>query len=512
MKKKSTKPIRTSACFLAAACALTFSSCSALNGLLGGLLSETEEALQSTESSSETYEIPETSVYEELVTPEASAEPDPDKVVEREEIDAIGHKFVYYTDGTYEDLGRVTPLDFSTPAPSSQYGYRYFASQPNGKGLCGFYVDLYNAATAIHASEQNYGKNDDGYVEGKSLSFSDDGLTSEQAISVWKIFIQENPAFFWIDSQILYGESTLVLLIDETYALGSARQTAKEAVYEMAFECDGYLSGKTSLAERALTVHDYLAWRIEYAYEADGVTPEDAEWAHNIVGGALYDAGVCETYAKTFDYFCDLFGLECLTVTGTAMQDGEGGAHAWNMLKLGGEWYAVDVTWSDQTQLNREWFGKAAAEFKTTHTADASAEWGVAYQYEFPALSSSALCPVLYGEENGGYEMAGSIDEAFEKMQNEAGRYEIILYPDTKITAEKGMDILLQGASFSADIPKVAHLQFTGEKVKTGFLSYELSPLSANEVTLNANVTMQYVQFSYTKLNKNGYTLTSVTR
>ena len=36
-------------------------------------------------------------------------------------------------------------------------------------------------------------------------------------------------------------------------------------------------------------------------------------------------------------------GVECLTVVGAAFNST--GDHAWNMVKLDGEWYCVDVTW-----------------------------------------------------------------------------------------------------------------------------------------------------------------------
>ena len=39
----------------------------------------------------------------------------------------------------------------------------------------------------------------------------------------------------------------------------------------------------------------------------------------------------------------DLLGIPCVRISGTA----NGGGHAWNAVKLDGEWYQVDVTWDD---------------------------------------------------------------------------------------------------------------------------------------------------------------------
>lgn len=41
----------------------------------------------------------------------------------------------------------------------------------------------------------------------------------------------------------------------------------------------------------------------------------------------------------------DLLGIECISVEGRSHSSRE--EHAWNMVRLDGEWYCVDVTWDD---------------------------------------------------------------------------------------------------------------------------------------------------------------------
>ena len=40
--------------------------------------------------------------------------------------------------------------------------------------------------------------------------------------------------------------------------------------------------------------------------------------------------------------------IPCRIVSGTA----DGGSHAWNIVKMDGEWYNVDVTWDDEDMAN----------------------------------------------------------------------------------------------------------------------------------------------------------------
>ena len=54
-------------------------------------------------------------------------------------------------------------------------------------------------------------------------------------------------------------------------------------------------------------------------------------------------APVCEGYSHAFKMICDGLGIPCVLVSGKA----NGGAHMWTYVQLGGNWYAVDVTFDD---------------------------------------------------------------------------------------------------------------------------------------------------------------------
>lgn len=58
---------------------------------------------------------------------------------------------------------------------------------------------------------------------------------------------------------------------------------------------------------------------------------------------------VCSGYARAFQYLCQAADLYCEYLTGRA----GGGDHAWNLVKLNGETYYVDMTWAD----NYDYYG-----------------------------------------------------------------------------------------------------------------------------------------------------------
>ena len=72
-------------------------------------------------------------------------------------------------------------------------------------------------------------------------------------------------------------------------------------------------------------------WQIIYVFDGDSST--------NVV---------CEGYAKAFQYLCDLDGgteFECYCITGYLLdKNGSGGGHMWNIVRIDGKSYLVDVT------------------------------------------------------------------------------------------------------------------------------------------------------------------------
>lgn len=439
-------------------------------------------------------------------------EPDENKTVSTTEIDKLGHKIVTYTDGTWDDLGRAEALDLSAPDPTEQYGYQYFGKESNGAGMQDLYTALHTTATQFHGSAnalETTGTGTSKTCRLASYKLSDYGVTQSEAEAVWRIFAMENPAFFWIDDQLASSSEKLVFLVNEEYANASARVKAQTAIAEMALDCDQYINGKMSEEVLATTVHDYLAGRIEYAYQSDGVTPETELWAHSIVGAATENAGVCETYAKTYDYLCTLFGLDCLTVAGKGVTNGSAVGHAWNVVKLENEWFDVDVTWDDlgDEEISRAWLGKNSSEFSETHIARVPSDgWNLNYQYELPARCDRSLNLVSYGVyASGNYTLAGSVQSAFNEMTGESKKYVVYLYPHTNASKAMGLTVENRGGAEKVTFPQVTTVLFCGSYTEYADGSYTLSEFTlTGDNVLPCHLGVQDVQLSGGSLDTSG--------
>ena len=98
-----------------------------------------------------------------------------------------------------------------------------------------------------------------------------------------------------------------------------------------------------------LAVHDWLIDHMEYdpgeLDEYDDIEPDP--YHDSPYGALIRGKGICEGYTKTFQLLMDMAGIECISIYGNSDNGVELGEHAWNQVKLDGEWYVVDVTWDD---------------------------------------------------------------------------------------------------------------------------------------------------------------------
>lgn len=75
-----------------------------------------------------------------------------------------------------------------------------------------------------------------------------------------------------------------------------------------------------------------------------------AENNQNIISAFLNRATVCQGYACATQYLLRLLGIQSTIVTGNA----NGESHAWNLVRLDGEYYYMDTTWGNSRYLDSD--------------------------------------------------------------------------------------------------------------------------------------------------------------
>ncbi|MBR4096838.1 MAG: hypothetical protein IKK42_06000 [Oscillospiraceae bacterium] len=140
----------------------------------------------------------------------------------------------------------------------------------------------------------------------------------------------------------------------------AAEKAAQEIVAQLTPDMDNY--------EKLKFFHDYLILNCE--------TDKTYAFADTVYGALVEKKALCEGYSKAFAYLCNLAGIENAIVTGETYVP-----HMWNMVKLDGNWYHVDVTWDKPTdELHKhfpdvilyQYFMVTDSVIKNTHIIDSA--------------------------------------------------------------------------------------------------------------------------------------------
>ena len=120
-----------------------------------------------------------------------------------------------------------------------------------------------------------------------------------------------------------------------------------------------------SEAKKITKIHDYICNHVDYEYNSK------EEQIYTAYGALCTGKAVCQGYAVLFYRLCKEAGLSVRIISGT----GNGGPHAWNIVRIGSKYYNVDCTWDGQdTATYNEFLLKSEADF-SDHTRES---WEVA--------------------------------------------------------------------------------------------------------------------------------------
>ncbi|MDE7354896.1 MAG: hypothetical protein K2O06_17900 [Acetatifactor sp.] len=185
------------------------------------------------------------------------------------------------------------------------------------------------------------------------------GLEAEDVDRIFQCVLNDHPELFFVEgysyTRYTRGERTTAIEFSGTYTMD--RETAMERREEIDAAADRLLSGISPDAgdyEKVKYVYDTLIRETDYELGA----PDN----QNIYSVFVNHVSVCQGYAKATQYLLNRLGVECTLVLGT-VDAGEG--HAWNLVKVEGDYYFVDTTWGDASYRTEEGQGDAdTSDFK----------------------------------------------------------------------------------------------------------------------------------------------------
>jgi hypothetical protein len=161
---------------------------------------------------------------------------------------------------------------------------------------------------------------------------------------IYGMVYNQEPQLFWMSPRV-----TSSINVGKLYY----RTRDPEAIKSMQAEIDKtvnkILSDTASMStyEKLNYINTYLATNSNFV-KVDSSADQAIynETIYNAFAGGTSKQGdiQCSGYAHAVQYFCDLSGIESMFITGT---NEAGLSHAWNIVKIDGNWYNLDVTWAD---------------------------------------------------------------------------------------------------------------------------------------------------------------------
>ena len=160
-----------------------------------------------------------------------------------------------------------------------------------------------------------------------------------QAVEAYK---NDHPEVFWLKSYYEYENFDYETGIWLTYTMSGDKLVTAKKEFNTAVDTISQSVPYGTECEREEYIHNYIINNCDYDEEA--AESEEVQGNENDAYGVFVDGkAVCEGYSKAFQILCNKADIDCIQLMGIVDSDN----HVWNCVKIGGDWYQIDVTWDD---------------------------------------------------------------------------------------------------------------------------------------------------------------------
>lgn len=219
-------------------------------------------------------------------------------------------------------------------------------------------------------------KNLDSNAKIKEYNFTDDNTTMKDVKAAIQNLFLDHPEVFYVSND--YTVSTIELLnskrieIDLKYLVKDKNDLNKKLT-EIKNVIDPIINDAKNMDkfDAELYIHDKICEMCTYyKYSNIEAVPEEC---HTIYGCLVNKQAVCDGLSKSLQIMLDKVEIDNILVTGNLQNQ----AHAWIMVKLGDNWYHVDITSnksvrneSGKEEIIHSYFNITSERIKKTNSID----------------------------------------------------------------------------------------------------------------------------------------------
>lgn len=172
-------------------------------------------------------------------------------------------------------------------------------------------------------------------------------LSSKKPEIIEKVFtcvMNDHPELFYVNgykfTKYTVNQEISEIVFQPNYIMEYEQaEQYRHRIQTYASECQAGIPKNATDYEIIKYIYDYIISNTEYDCMASN--------NQNICSVFIGHRSVCQGYAKSLQYLLQQNGIWCTIVTGTANNE----SHAWNIVRLKGEYFHVDATWGDSSYM-----------------------------------------------------------------------------------------------------------------------------------------------------------------
>lgn len=169
-------------------------------------------------------------------------------------------------------------------------------------------------------------------------------LSEERLMTVFNMVMIDHPEYFWIEGEFQYttvedlnkNTKTAIQLMPVYTVEKEHTESLKQQIEQQADVWIAEIDASFDVYEKIKSVYELLIREVEY--------DETSLYNQTIQSVFLEKKTVCMGYAKATQYLLNKMGIFSTLVTGNIL-DETNSSHAWNLVRIGENYYYVDTTW-----------------------------------------------------------------------------------------------------------------------------------------------------------------------
>ena len=181
-------------------------------------------------------------------------------------------------------------------------------------------------------------------------------ITVSEVVNVINAVYHDHPELFWLESGYTYKYTEDNQCVHVNLNFNETAQQIDEAKAQFEDRANAIIDVASALDsdyKKEKYVYKALMECVEY--------DENAELHQSPYSALVYGKSVCAGYARAFQYIMLELGVPTYYCTGETQ------GHAWNIIKLDGGYYNVDVSRADTKSSPERYFNRTDEDLRGTH-------------------------------------------------------------------------------------------------------------------------------------------------